>query len=293
MSIDISLLNPPNVIEQIDYETLLANNKTVLLGLYPAAADIIDNEAEPLVKLLEAFAYRELVLRQRINESALAIMVAYAHGKDLDDVAWDRYRLKRLTITPTTETEPAIYESDDALRQRCVQSVNAVSVAGPQPYFESLAKSAHGDVADVRAASPAPGTVNVYVLSHSNYGITPETVLAAVDAVVNSGSKRPMTIDVNTLQSPVTAVPVVAVLKLSSTAAAGADNVLADATAAITAFAATRTIGQRMAISKLHSILHVEGVNEVILESPTADVTPPAIGTAIITSIAISVAADE
>ncbi len=34
-----------------------------LLRLYPAAAEVIDLESEPLIKLLQVAAYRELVIR--------------------------------------------------------------------------------------------------------------------------------------------------------------------------------------------------------------------------------------
>ncbi|NUV25651.1 hypothetical protein MS6204_04603 [Escherichia coli] len=44
----------------------------------------LELESEPATKLLQENAYRELLLRQRINEAAQAVMVAYAMGGDLD-----------------------------------------------------------------------------------------------------------------------------------------------------------------------------------------------------------------
>ncbi len=43
----------------------------------------LELESEPATKLLQENAYRELLLRQRINEAAQAVMVAYAMGGDL------------------------------------------------------------------------------------------------------------------------------------------------------------------------------------------------------------------
>ncbi|MGV5943123.1 baseplate assembly protein, partial [Escherichia coli] len=59
----------------------------------------LELESEPVTKLLQENAYRELLLRQRINEAAQAVMVAYAMGGDLDQIAAN-YNVKRLTVTP-------------------------------------------------------------------------------------------------------------------------------------------------------------------------------------------------
>ena len=56
-------------------------------------------ESEPIVKLLEENAYRELIFRQRINEAAKAVMVAYAIDGDLDQLGANN-GVSRLTLTP-------------------------------------------------------------------------------------------------------------------------------------------------------------------------------------------------
>ncbi len=73
--IDLSQLPAPSVVETLDYETLYASRKETLLSLYSgdereAVARALTLESEPLVKLLQENAYRELLLRQRINEAA-------------------------------------------------------------------------------------------------------------------------------------------------------------------------------------------------------------------------------
>ncbi|EOV7032892.1 baseplate assembly protein, partial [Yersinia enterocolitica] len=84
-TIDLSLLPPPFVVEELDYEILLAERKATLISLYPeeqrtAVARTLSLESEPLVKLLQENAYREVILRQRVNDAARAVMVAYAVG---------------------------------------------------------------------------------------------------------------------------------------------------------------------------------------------------------------------
>ncbi len=90
-TIDLSQLPAPNVVETLDYETLLAERKATLISLYPAdeqasVARVLALESDPLVKLLQENAYREVILRQRINEAAKAVMVAWANGSDLDQL---------------------------------------------------------------------------------------------------------------------------------------------------------------------------------------------------------------
>src|SRR5471032_985556 len=90
-TIDLSQLPAPSVVETLDYETLLAERKATLISLFPqeqqaAMARTLTLESEPIVKLLQENAYREVMLRQRVNEAAQAVMVAYAVGADLDQL---------------------------------------------------------------------------------------------------------------------------------------------------------------------------------------------------------------
>ncbi len=119
-TIDLSLLPPPFVVEELDYETLLAERKATLISLYPeeqrtAVARTLSLESEPLVKLLQENAYREVILRQRVNDAARAVMVAYAVGSDLDQLGANN-NVERLVITPADPSAippiEAVMESD-------------------------------------------------------------------------------------------------------------------------------------------------------------------------------------
>ena len=55
-TLDLSALPRPAVVETLDYETVLAELRADLLRLYPAAAEVIDLESEPLIKLLQVAA---------------------------------------------------------------------------------------------------------------------------------------------------------------------------------------------------------------------------------------------
>lgn len=102
--IDLSQLPAPQIVDVPDFETLLAERKAEFVALHPkdeqeAVIRTLELESEPVTKLLQENAYRELLLRQRINEAAQAVMVAYAMGGDLDQLAAN-YNVKRLTVTP-------------------------------------------------------------------------------------------------------------------------------------------------------------------------------------------------
>jgi phage-related baseplate assembly protein len=73
------------------------------ISLYPedqqeAIARTLTLESEPIVKLLQENAYREVIWRQRVNEAAQAVTLAYSAGRDLDVVAG--------TIIPTPDHHP-------------------------------------------------------------------------------------------------------------------------------------------------------------------------------------------
>lgn len=177
-TIDLSQLPAPDVVETLDYEILLAERKATLISLYPegqqaAIARTLALESEPIVKLLQENAYREVILRQRINEAVKAVMVAYALDDDLDQLGANK-GVERLTVTPADETTipptAAVMESNDDFRARIAAAFKGLSVAGPTGAYEYHARSADGRVADASAISPSPAVVTVTVLAREGNG---------------------------------------------------------------------------------------------------------------------------
>ena len=79
---DLTQLPAPTVVEAMDFETILASHRADLIARYQAAAEVIGLESEPLAKLLEAHALRELIYRQRVNDAARAYLLAYQDEMD-------------------------------------------------------------------------------------------------------------------------------------------------------------------------------------------------------------------
>lgn len=136
--IDLSRLPPPQIVDVPDFETLLAERKAAFVALYPvdeqdAVRRTLALESEPVTKLLQESTYREILLRQRINEAAQAVMVAYSMGNDLEQLAAN-CNVKRLTVVPAdNDAVPpvaAVMEDDEALRQRIPAAFEGLSVAG-------------------------------------------------------------------------------------------------------------------------------------------------------------------
>lgn len=278
-TIDLSQLPAPDVVEALDYETLLAERKATLISLYPAdqqaaIARTLTLESEPIVKLLQENAYREIILRQRVNEAARANMAAFALGGDLDQLGANN-GVSRLTITPADDTAippvAAVMESDDDFRLRVAGAFEGLSVAGPTGAYEYHAKSADGRVADASAISPSPAVVTVTVLSHEGDGTAPADLLSVVDKALNDENVRPVADRVTVQSAAIVEYRVDATLFIYP--GPEAEPIRAAAEARLTAFvSAQRRLGRDIRQSALFAALHVEGVQRVMLTSPAADV---------------------
>ncbi|WP_336803232.1 baseplate assembly protein [Erwinia aphidicola] len=278
-TIDLSQLPAPDVVETLDYETLLAERKATLISLYPAdqqeaVARTLSLESEPIVKLLQENAYREVILRQRINEAAEANMVAWASGADLDQLGANN-GVVRLTLTAADGSAippvAAVMESDDDFRLRVASAFEGLSVAGPTGAYEFHAKSADGRVSDATAISPSPACVTVTVLSREGDGVAAADLLAVVDAALNDENVRPVADRLTVQSAAIVNYSVDAVLYIYP--GPEAEPVRAAAEAKLQAFvSAQRRLGRDIRQSALYAALHVEGVQRVQLNAPAQDV---------------------
>ncbi|WP_288657431.1 baseplate assembly protein [Pantoea sp. UBA6567] len=277
--IDLSQLPAPEVIEVPDFETLLAERKEALIALYPADEQaamrrVLALESDPAVKCLQESVYREILLCQRINEAAQAIMVAYARGSDLDQLA-ARNNVQRLTVTPATpDAVPpvdAVMESDDALRVRVPEAFEGLSVAGPTAAYEFHARSADGRVQDVSAISPSPATVLITVLSREGNGAAPADLLSTVDKALNDDSVRPVADRVTVQAANINDYRVQAKLHLFDGVAAA--PCLEAANARLAAYLTEqKKLGRSVRRESYGAVLRVAGVDWVDITEPAEDI---------------------
>ncbi|EFO2314249.1 Uncharacterized homolog of phage Mu protein gp47 [Escherichia coli] len=277
--IDLSQLPPPQIVDVPDFETLLAERKAAFVALHPAdQQDAVRRtlalESEPITKQLQESAYREILLRQRINEAALAVMVAYANSSDLEQLGAN-YNVKRLTVTPADDDAvppvAAVMETDEALRLRIPAAFEGLSVAGPTAAYEFHAKSADGRVADASATSPAPAEVVLTVLSREGDGTADADLLAVVEKALNSESVRPVADRLTVRGASIVNYSVRALLYLYP--GPESEPILEAARASLQKYIASQTrLGRDIRLSAIYAALHVEGVQRVELLSPLADV---------------------
>lgn len=270
-AIDLSQLPAPNVIEPLDYETILAERKARLIALHPeeereAVAELLALESEPTVKLLQENAYRELLLRQRINEAARAVMIAFANDEDLDQLGAN-LNVKRLVLDAGDPTAippvlPTLEKNRD-YRARIQLAFEGLSVAGPSGAYEYQAISAHPSVLDVSVASPEPVEVVLTILSREASGQPSQAVLDAVRKRVDE--RRPLTDRVTVQAATLLPFSITAMLALRT----GPDPAVIreQARQQLAAYVEARhRLGAWITRSGVHAALTVEGVERITLE---------------------------
>ena len=279
--IDLSQLPAPRVVEPLDFETLLQARKDRLVSLWPAAEQAalrarLALESEPLTKLLQENTYRELLLRQRVNEAALGTMLAKATGSDLEQIAAG-VNLTRLVVTPADRNAlpplAAVLESDDALRERVQMAWEGLSVAGPRNAYILHARNASGKVADASATSPSPAVVTVTVQSLDGDGSASAELLATVSQALNDEDVRPVGDRLTVQSAQILTYQVNAILHLANPGAEG-EVILATARQQLAAYVnQRRRLGARVSRSGIDAALHVAGVAWVELPG-WQDLTP-------------------
>lgn len=270
--VDLSQLAPPDVVEQISFEDIKALMLADLVARYPEFSALV--ESDPAYKIIEVCAYREVLVRQRANESAQAVMLAFAEESDLDHIGAN-FNVGRLVIDAgdpdaVPPVEPT-YESDAEYRARIPLSLEGYTTAGSEGSYVFHGLSADGDVKDVQAVSPVPGDVTVYVLSRTGDGTASAELLDTVDAALNAQDVRPLTDHVTVQSAAITNYTIQAQLVVYP--GPDSDVVLAAAIAAAEEYATSvHRIAYDATRSGIFAALHQTGVQNVILTTPAANV---------------------
>ncbi|HID8083207.1 TPA: baseplate assembly protein [Serratia marcescens] len=278
-TIDLSQLPAPIVVEVLDYEDILAERKATLISLYPeeqreAVARTLALESEPIVKLLQENAYREVILRQRVNDAAKAVMLAHATGEDLDQLGAN-FNTPRLVITPADESTipptPAVMEADEDYRLRLQDAFEGMSTAGSAGSYRYHARSADGRVADVTAISPSPANVTVTVLSRDGDGTASAELLQVVRDALNDEDVRPVADRVIVQSAQIAPYVIEAVLYLYPGPEVA--PILDTANKRLRAYVQNmRRLGRSIRRSSMNAALTVEGVEHVEIIKPAADI---------------------
>lgn len=274
-TVDLSQLPQPKIIEELDFEVILNEVKAVMIAAFPqeqqaSVAAALELESEPLNVIAQVVAYREMMLRQRINDGAAACMLSHAVSTDLDNLAANN-NTERLIAIPATETTDAVMESDTALRLRAQAAFEGLSVAGPTAAYEYFAKSVSGKVADAKATSPSPAVVVVSVLSTQGDGTASTELLNNVRNALNAEHIRPVG-DRLTVQSA-TIIHYQINARLYFYPGPESEPILLAAQKSLESWLSEQgKIGRDIARSAIMAVLHVQGVQRVELLEPASDI---------------------
>lgn len=253
---DLASLPTPAVIEPLSFDTIFSQLQTEFQSRYPDYSALL--ASDPAVKLLEVAAYREVLLRNRINAAAKASLLAFATGSDLDHLA-AFYGVTRL-----------FDETDEALRLRTRQRIIGFANAGGAAHYRYWALSASPDVADVEVDSPEPGRVRISVLAKGEADTVPDAVLDAVRAVVLRDDIRVLTDTVEVVPAELIPVTVTARVWLyPDTPMVAFDAIGARFKEAL---AAQSGLGWNLTPSWVIGELQRPGVHKVELLAPTIDI---------------------
>lgn len=273
--IDLSGLPAPDVLIPIDYENMLAAIKADLISRDPSLADALSLESDPLTKLLESVAYLHMLKTNQVNQTAKAMLLAYATGTTLDHLA-SAVNVSRLLVKQGNPNAvppmPNIYESDDAFRRR-IQLEPERASAGSEGAYMFWALSSDGDVRDISVVTATAGVVTVYVQSHSEL-VASDILKEKVRQAVDNPNRKPFTDQVRIASGQPFGFDVQAELTLYP--GPDKDVVMATARAELDKYLEkVRYLGYDVTISGLHHALHQAGVQRVKLLAPLTDINLP------------------
>jgi len=262
----------PDVVETLDYENILAELVGDFRTRYPQFSALL--ESDPAIKLLEVAAYRELLLRQRVNDAARANLLAFAGAADLDHLA-QFYGVERLDG-----------EEDIALRARVQARIAGWSTGGTVPGYRYHALSAHPGIEDATVASPGPGLVVVSLLPRG--GADGEAALAAATERLRDPSVRVLTDTIEVRLATAVAIDVAARVWLRPDTPAGR---MADIETALrTTFTAERALGWDVTRSWIVARLHRTGVHRIEIDMPATDTVVPSDGYPVLGTVSLTLA---
>lgn len=254
--IDLDALPAPAVVEVLSFEELFKRKLATLVGIDPSFSALL--ESDPAIKLLEADAYDELILRGRINDAARARLLAFAQDGDLDQLA-AFYGVERMAG-----------EADNRLKTRVRLAIKSKSAAGSAAQYELAAMSVSLDVKAAYAFSPSGGHVTVAILAEAGDGAPSSDLLAAVSAVVTARDVSALCHTVVVVGAEIVQVDVSGSVWLNKSAP---DAVFAGLPGVLRAeFEAVRALGYNVAASWITSKLQQSGVQRVQLVAPASQV---------------------
>lgn len=285
-ALDLTTLPDPTAIGVLDFDAIL---EARLVELEAQLAEVFDAPkvaevmalarniaASPMRYLNEAAAARELYLENRINEAVRSVFLSTARGDDLDQIGANRGVLRK--VLDDSDPDNPVMESDEAFRARIQLVIEAWSPHGTEGSYVYWALDADDRVVDVAVYGPnhgldpaiPPAEPKMVILSSEGDGTAGAALLDAVFQHCTTDQRRPVADKLTVVSAQPVPYAIEAVLHVTTPETASA--VQAAAQAAAQAFVNGRIrIGRKLYRTSIAAALNVQGVVDVELVSPAAD----------------------
>lgn len=252
---NLSKLPAPNIIEALNYKQILTDMKSQLIEKDPEFSALV--ESDPAVKIMEICAWRELLLRQRINNAAHANLLAFSTESDLEHLGafYNAFRQAE--------------ETDERFRVRISAKISGWSTAGSKDHYVYHALSGGLRVKHARAESPKPGLVRISILSNEGDGTPSNELLDSVRRFIVRDDIRVLTDTVEVVA--VTMIPLIVTAKVELETGVPSSLIESIRLNLIQKFKDNQQLGWSVYKCWLLAQLFTEGVKHVELLSPTED----------------------
>ncbi|WP_353280012.1 baseplate J/gp47 family protein [Wolbachia endosymbiont (group B) of Silvanus unidentatus] len=248
-------MQQPNIIEPLNFEEIFSRMKEELVRRDESFTALV--ESDPAMKVLEVAAWRELLLRQRINEAVKSNLLKFATGEDLDNLA-EFYGVER-------QKE----EEDERFRKRIKAKIKGWSTGGSKEYYRYHALSADKRVKDALVESKVPGSVEISILS-TELSTVPEDLLEIVKKQVTRDDIRVLTDTITVIGCNITEIDIHSRISVNSQALPEIIEIAKKQF--IEKFELAKRLGWSVTRSWIIANLFVDGVENVELIEPKEDV---------------------
>lgn len=246
------------VIEPVSYE---ANKQRLLDFMAVISPDVTLYESSDEMVMLEAFAYELTYGDERFNTRIRAVLPSYAKGDNLNNASLNFYGLTRLSG-----------ESDEAFYDRSLASLQQSVTTGSDDSYVAHTKGVDVRIGDVFPYRSGEGETSI--VWHS-YVETDEDELTQIqqriEAVLFDTKLRSLCATSQTVvRAEVVYFDVTVTLVVSSVLKS--NQLIADARVALQKHYKRYGISKEIHLSKITSLVHLDGVVDVLITLPAADV---------------------
>ncbi len=260
--IDLTNVPDPQLIEELDYEAVRIAMIADFQQRWPDFDALV--ESDPVIKLIEVAAYRETLLRARVNHAARSVLVAYAQKNDLDQLA------AMVNVTRAkyeNEDGQLILEDDARLRLRILLAWEGLAATGTTWAYVWHVYNFSPRVANVSVYSPFPGVVRIVPLMDEGDGQPTRDFLRSLRRYIKRDDIKNLTDMIQVRPPRFINFEIRAELVLYP--GAGQTVVHANAMEAIKYYLNTNyRVGRDINRSSIMAALHQSGVSNVRLAEP-------------------------